>query len=594
MSKKRTAAAASLNTEVVSISDAIGTATKTEISEQVKKLVGAIACPHLYTRVPIRYPDEQDPTPTFCSNTTTKMTPDFPQLLNQVYPSTHQLAGKDLYDLSGSALMLSGNLMDEATLCLGIEVKNNKGNNNAYRALSPQSTYDFTIPCGLNAVTVSGTNPVQTIGIPAVPQPLDASLMVPDQHIVTDALAGTTPLTAGTSTLTFASYHGDIAAVGHSVKYGGRTYVPTSGNIYAKATSGNQKSVNPIGRFDASVNAANSALAMSSCYYFFAGSPTGTNTAGLLAGDEVNIVLYGHNEGNETEYGNILINITADVPEDGFVAAIPQYLFDWCRPVVTISVQGAAPAATTSIVNKTRNIRWGVSHNGGTWAQSMAPGFGSPTTLANFTESRLIANAIDAENWTSEFSIGSKAGVVGGSGGSYFQNLGFDQAMGGKPLYDTIITKPDEDDDIAKFGNHCYLCPQGSSKFAWRDNIDTPSTLATGGVLLLSNVGAYHDLEGKNYNVFCYVSPGVNTAGTQTAQQLQLTQTVICEWKTEQIWLQRFDATDDIESWIDAVKLLGKMKHSARRPDMAYYWSTLGWKKDNARKLQDAGPMVVW
>jgi hypothetical protein len=274
------------------------------------------------------------------------------------------------------------------------------------------------------------------------------------------------------------------------------------------------------------------------------------------------------------------------------LAAFPQKYFDWCRMTAAISVQG-----TVTAVNRVRNIRWGVSSNGGIYEQHMAPAINSPYVLGNFTASRLIANAVDTENWTSEFSLGSKAGTVQPPTGTYFQAVGYDQAYGSSgttPLYNTIINKPDEDDDIAKYGNAVYLSPAGSHKTDWRDNIDVPSSLLKNGVVSTGNIGVYHDLEGKNYNTICYVAPVLPTGSNQSVQSLEITHTVIGEFKTDQMWLQTFSATDDHESWVEAFKLIGTMKHASRRPDPAYYWSTINWIKKKARMIETAGPMVVW
>ncbi len=523
----------------------------------VDKIMIAYMCPKLMTHCEFHIPDEEDSQPAYPLNTTAKYQPDFTQVA-VTYPTGHPLAGQTVTDISGSYKQLTIIGGDEVTQCLYLEAKNGAGDFCPYRATHPQGSSDFPMPCGSNVVQASGLYSAPELVF------LDAGAGVYDSTLVSGSSAAnsTAPLGlgAGYNSLTYKAFHGTLLAVGKSKKYGGRTYMLNSGAT--QATIG--AACTPISANDAFVSLAFSANVLSSCVIVQAG------TGGAFIGDTFHFALYGYNEGAEYPICNINFRLTGNVAANGFLCALPSALRDEVRLQGSVSITQAL-----NNVDTVRNVSWGVVSCGGQLTSQMMNGINSPFVIGQYSQTRLISCATDADNWTSEFSIGARAGSVQFPVGQYYGNFGLDQGNS----YNGVANQPDEDTDVLKFGNSRYLCPAGSGRFTWRENVSTVSTLysPSTGVFTGTLVMVSYDLEGRNQYIQVFVSPGVG--GTQAAQMLEIEHTVMAEALTSSITLQTHQATTSIDVWTEAAHRLARCKHSARKPDPAYYFSTENYKE---------------
>ncbi len=548
---------------------------KLEIAREistVEKIMIAFMVPVLARHCEYHIPDVDDPQPAYPLNTTSKYQPVFPQIVSN-YPTGHPLAGLPVSDVSGNFLQLSIVGGDEITQCLYLEDKNPSGLWCPYRAIHPSGSTDFPMPVGSAVVQASGfSSAPETVFLDAGSAVYDATLFTASSSAATSPVAGL-PLTLGTLYPNCGTkpFHGTLLAVGKSKKYG-RTYIHQSG--CAQATIG--AACFPISAADPFVSAAFSANVLSSCAIIQCG------TGGAAIGDVFHFSLYGFNEGNDYPICNINFRLTATVAAGAFLCALPCALRDEVRLVGNVSIVSTVTSVPTNI-DIVRNISWGVMSCGGQLTSQMMNGVNSPFVIGQYTATRLIANSTDADNWTSEFSLGARAGSVQFPVNQYYGNQGFDQggspSQNGTGVYNTVANQPDEETDILKFGNYRYLCPAGTGRFAWRDNVDTVSTLyaPVSGPFTGTTVMVSYDLEMRNQYIQVFVSPGVG--GNQAAQMLEITHTVMAEALTQSVTLQTHMATATPDQWAEAARRLGSCKHSGRKPDPEYFFSTEGYKQ---------------
>lgn len=535
----------------------------------VDALTRFIIAPKSMGDVAVQYSDGSNARPSNPQNTQEKPVPDWPQSGALQYPSGHPLAktstngiSGEITDPSNQALQLTNFLFDEVTQASVREDKNSRGKRQNYRVLSDEGIEDHTI---------ATTSTMSATGTGAAPGAQNSSKINPNCAISDDDLW--TQVTAASCTFLNTSGsqmsgnadswspHGAILPVGFSKK-DARGYIWQDGAAqaqgYGPVLASAAPSSSPVSAFATTHNSCSSFITI------FAG------TGGFAIGDTLTVTIYGYNEGDQYILCSLSVKFTGVIVADQAIFIIPTYYSDYYGYDASAVLADTGLGAITQ-----RKIRIGHISFAGSWRHCMAPAINNSGTLSNWSATRLLASSLYAENWTSMYSLGAKAGFYQPEIGTHWQACGVDDRETTGGPYNFITSHFEEEDDTLKEGMYCFLQPGGLDRLQWRNNLQVASTLH--GVATDHTIAVKFDLDDRNFCMQTLVSPGIQ--GNQAAQAVELQFNVGWEGKTEQQILFRSYPATDPEDWDAATKRTARMKHAYKGPDVDHFLATEGWRR---------------
>lgn len=543
----------------------------------VDSLVMFMVCPKALGGTAVQYSDGSDARPSNPQNTQEKPVPDWPQTGVLYYPQGHPLYKSTtngisgvITDPSGQPLQLTNLLFDEVTQARIMEDKNSQGRLAAYRLLSDLGVADHYIATAAGNTVEAGGSSASYTGVAGAASMtrITPNCAVADNTLWSQATGSSTFFNTSGATLSgeFDHWtpHGAILPVGMSKK-DARGYIYNDGAAQVGSLTPTLASAAPVASGSPSatqfITVANTASSFLAVY---------AGTEGFVAGDSLTVVVYGYNEGDQYQVCSLTVRFTGTVTVNTPIFFIPTRYSDYYGYDASCVL-----AATTQGAVARRSIRLGHMSFAGSMKHQMVPAVNSSSVLSMWSATRLLASSIYAENWTSSYSLGAKAGYYQPELGTHWQACGFDDgAITGGP-YNFITSHFEEEDDTLKEGMYGFLQLGGEDRMQWRNNLQVASTLhgvATDHVIQVS-----FELDDRNFCMQTLVSPGVT--GNQAAQAVELQFNAGWEGKTEQQILFRAFPQTDPEDWNLATKRTARMKHAYKGPDLAYFMQTEGWRR---------------
>lgn len=562
--------------------------------------------PESTAMVPMQYPNSPNTQPSNPQNTFEKHTPVWSQSGYLNYPSTHRCVGLQVSDAINQPLQLWNAIFDEVTNASLRESKNAIPNGPIgldlpYSWISPEGTTNFVLPVVLST----------TAGYAPVSHELKPSCAVFDPNVLT--LMNAPP--SGTSTADFAfgaltnwpnglSNAGTVAGHGlilphgefdgHKCMWNDKTAAPGSAatNVPVSALGTGQS---------AAVTLAAQQSISSSCHVLATGDLL-TSLPGWqpwAVGDVLAVDLYQFNEDDSDEptFSVQTVTIAAHASANVPILFLPTPTSDYYYYMVSVTTRTAAsqPSGFTANINIKRSLRVGQTTCGGYMGHQMVPAINTPSLVGLWSATRMLAAALNAENWTSFYALGAKVVFRQAEIGTFWQAQGIDQNLPGGP-YAFNASQPGEEDDTFKKGERGYLGIAGKERMIWRTNMDITSTnlpTAQFGTQTQGNFNIGFSLRDRNYAVQVLVSPGVSTTATgniQPPQSLEITFTNQWEGKTQpgasQILARRLPVGTE-EIWARAATRVATMKRAgpSMSASMEYFLATENWMllKQNGR-----------
>jgi hypothetical protein len=542
----------------------------------VDSLVMFMVYPKALGGTAVQYSDGSDARASNPQNTQEKPVPDWPQTGISYFPQGHPLYKTStngisgvITDPSGQPLQLTNLLFDEVTQARIMEDKNSQGRLAAYRILSDQGVADHYISTAASTTATAGVG----LAVASTTTPIKPNCAVSDNTLWDLAVnnpnataSGFFNTTGATLSGTFDHWspHGAILPVGMSKK-DARGYIYQEGAAQVGSLTPTMAITTPTPSGSptatAFITVANTASSFIAIY---------AGTEGFAVNDSLTVTVYGYNEGDQYILTSLTIKFAAAIVADVPIFFIPTRYSDYYGYDA-----GCVLATTTGGNQAKRSIRIGHMSFSGTMKHQMVPAVNSSAVLSMWSATRLLASSIYAENWTSSYSLGAKAGYYQPELGTHWQACGFDDgAITGGP-YNFITSHFEEEDDTLKEGMYGFLQLGGEDRMQWRNNLQVASTLH--GISTDHVIQVSFELDDRNFCMQTLVSPGVT--GNQAAQAVELQFNAGWEGKTEQQILFRAFPQTDPEDWNLATKRTARMKHAHKGPDLAYFFQTEGWRR---------------